>query len=254
MAVNDLRCEFLPWDSDFFGIRIGRVEGTLAAEGAERLASWVESESLDCVYFLVKADDRTSIRTAEDRGFRLVDIRVELKLPTLATASPGEPVSPAPIRRAIQSDIEVLKRIASESHKDTRFYSDENFDPRKVDALYEEWIEKSCSGWADQVLVLELGDRAAGYISCHLDEGGGRIGLFAVAANARGRGHAAALIRSGLEWFRRAGAVEVRVTTQGKNTAAQRTYQRSGFLTDSTALWYHWWPRRTTPKPGKALP
>jgi len=31
--------------------------------------------------------------------------------------------------------------------------------------------------------------------------------------------------------------------TQGSNIAAQRLYQRSGFLPKSVQLWYHFWPR-----------
>jgi len=34
------------------------------------------------------------------------------------------------------------------------------------------------------------------------------------------------------------------VVTQGRNLAAQRLYQRNGFVTASLQLWYHrWFPR-----------
>jgi ribosomal protein S18 acetylase RimI-like enzyme len=33
----------------------------------------------------------------------------------------------------------------------------------------------------------------------------------------------------------------VSVVTQGRNVAAQRLYQRAGFVTASTQLWYHRW-------------
>jgi ribosomal protein S18 acetylase RimI-like enzyme len=49
------------------------------------------------------------------------------------------------------------------------------------------------------------------------------------------------LVVASLGWFDAHGADRVTVVTQGRNIAAQRLYQRCGFLTRSTGLWYHRW-------------
>jgi GNAT superfamily N-acetyltransferase len=117
--------------------------------------------------------------------------------------------------------------------------------------LYERWIENSCRGQADRVLVAEWEGQPAGYITCHRERpGAGRIGLFAVDERARGKGLGADLIRDAIEWFQSEGMSEIFVATQGGSEPAQRVYRKQGFLVDSIRLWFHYWPRLAeSPRP-----
>jgi ribosomal protein S18 acetylase RimI-like enzyme len=72
-------------------------------------------------------------------------------------------------------------------------------------------------------------------------DGIGNIGLFAVAEAERGRGHGSRLLDAALAWFATYDLERVNVVTQGRNAAAQRIYQRAGFLTVDTRHWYHFW-------------
>jgi dTDP-4-amino-4,6-dideoxy-D-galactose acyltransferase len=244
MAVNDLPFEVLPWDSDFFGVKIGRVIArNLTNDSFANLDSWSRDEDVECIYCLIDADDRVSIRTAESHGFGLVDLRVDLIRPPTISPSPPRTKDATSVRKAAETDIDPLKRIARGAHRDSRFYFDERFDSSRVDELFETWIENSCRGWADLVLVLDIVGIPSGYVTCHRDGEQARIGLFALAEAARGRGYASVLLAAAIDATRADGALELRVTTQGRNDAAQRMYQRAGFLTESTRLWYHWWPR-----------
>jgi hypothetical protein len=52
-----------------------------------------------------------------------------------------------------------------------------------------------------------------------------------------------------LSWAAREDAKRAVVITQGRNVRAQRLYQRSGFVTASSQLWYHrWFPGVTVPQ------
>jgi dTDP-4-amino-4,6-dideoxy-D-galactose acyltransferase len=190
----------------------------------------------------------------------------------------------ARVRPAVPADVPELRRIAAASHRDSRFYHDPHFDRGRCDELYATWIEKSCADPAGAVLVAELaaigtaGDPAptaapgpgtvaapgpaaaaapgppsaaavpnppCGYVTLTLAPGGeGRIGLFAVAEAAQGRGVGGLLIGAALDWFVAHGAGTVSVVTQGRNVRAQRIYQKFGMLTRSLELWYHRWWRR----------
>lgn len=179
---------------------------------------------------------------AEQHGFGLVDVRVTLACALTehhrATRESGQDN----IRPARDADIAALRAIARVSHRDSRFYFDSHFLEPDCNALYETWIENSCHGYADAVLVAEFGGRPAGYISCHLtDTGVGQIGLLGVDERAQGHGVGGALVLAALTWFGEHHAGDVTVVTQGRNVRAQRLYQRCGFLTSSIQLWYHRW-------------
>jgi GNAT superfamily N-acetyltransferase len=235
---GDSLYEILEWDSAFFGFRIARARvPSLTAGDAGRLLRECDAEGVRCLYFLAAASDAETVRVLEDSGFGLKDIRLTLihKAPASSAAAGIRPVEAA--------DVPALRHIARESHHDTRFYCDTNFPRGRCDDLYDAWITKSClSAYADAVLVAEAGHRPAGYVTCSMrDPARGQIGLFAVAAEARGTGLGRCLIRAALAWFDEHGAHEVITVTQGKNIAAVRAYERCGFVAENVRLWYHRW-------------
>jgi dTDP-4-amino-4,6-dideoxy-D-galactose acyltransferase len=237
-------CQYLDWDSSFWGRRIARA--TLRRLEPETLASLLSScdaQSIDCLYFLADADDAATVRLAEANQFRFVDIRLTLerRLDEMLAVQPGLD-SRQPVRLAAPEDVPALRSIARASYLDSRFYFDAGFPASQCDLLYETWIEKSCQGYADAVLVAEHLGQAAGYVSCHLsDEATGEIGLVGVGAGAQGLGLGQHLVEAALDWFARRGMRRVTVVTQGRNCKAQRLYQKCGFKTQSVRLWYHRW-------------
>ncbi len=228
----------LPWDSDFFGVRIARASAAqLDEHSARALLAWARAESVDCTYFLADPDHRASLRAAESVGMRLADVRVTFERATDGLP-PGWGGSLEPFRDA---DVPTLRSIAARSHRDGRFHHDGGFPADRCDEFYATWIENSCKGFADTVLVARLDGRASGYISCHLDDDAGRIGLIAVGDDARGRGLGRALVAGSLEWFAEQGRTVATVVTQGRNVPALRLYETLGFRTRSVELWYHLW-------------
>ncbi|MEP7359390.1 MAG: GNAT family N-acetyltransferase, partial [Anaerolineales bacterium] len=239
-ATQAEACDFLEWDSEFFGARIARLKtATPDAAGMQAALAWCRRERIDCLYFLADSTNPAASDLAQDHQFRLVDLRVTLAGAARANTAAA---SPASLRAAEPSDAERLKAIARVSHRDTRFYADEHFPAGRCDALYETWIEKSVNGYADCVLMAEENGQALGYVACHLKPAAaGQIGLLAVAPGAQQRGLGQHLLRAALDWFHGHGVERVTVVTQGRNVKAQRLYQRAGFVTESIHLWYHAW-------------
>jgi len=250
MPAPDLQepCQWLEWDSAFFGLRVARATiQQLDAQAAAQIEEWCQARRIDCLYFLAEAADGPTVRALENHSYRLVDIRLTLRRqldkPVVLQTRPDISLAPA-----VPADVAALRHIARASHSDTRFYFDPNFDRASCDRLYETWIEKSCHGYADLVLVARLHDQVAGYFSCHrLDQTHGKIGLVAVAAAARGQQVGSAVLQAGLRWFWEQNLRHISVVTQGRNVAAQRLYQNHGFVTDQVELWYHRWFRQPAP-------
>ena len=237
-------CQVLDWDSEFFGVRIGRITvNRLIEETLEQVLMWCKSNAIDCLYFLADADDARTARLAEEHDFRCVDIRVTLERP-INDFPEVEGIVQSVVRSCTASDVQALRAIARVSHLDSRFYYDSIFPKSQCDALYETWIQKSCSGYADAVMVAELDGQPVGYVSCHLlDQSKGQIGLFGIRADLQGEGLGRRLINESLRWFWMQDRKEVMVVTQGRNINAQRLYQKCDFLTRSVQLWYHRWFR-----------
>ena len=184
---------------------------------------------------LVDAGHVDESRAAQQAGFQLVDVRIELHRPTAAER--------APVREHREEDVEALRAIARASHGDTRFYADPRFPRKRCDDLYDVWISRSCDGWAEAVLVPDEKGPAAGYVTVHVDEARqrGSIGLIAVAPEARGRGVGETLVRAAVDWCHGRALREILVVTQGRNVNAQRVFQRCGFRTSTVGLWFHKW-------------
>lgn len=228
----------LEWDSEFWGLRIGRVAGDLLTAGRSRaIDAWAREREIDCLYFRARADDRSTLEVAPEAGFRLVDVRLELARPVDGVGGA------AAVRPHRSSDLPALRTIARTSHDNTRFFADPRFPDERCRDLYAAWIENSCAGWADEVLVAEHDGRAAGYLTCNLDGEGGTvsIGLIGVAADQRERGLGSALLAGALAWASNRSASVLSVVTQGTNVRAQRLFQRAGFRTAGASLWFHKW-------------
>lgn len=231
----------LDWDSRFFGLRVARAtEQRLSEESARRLVEWADGEGVQCLYLLADPAHAETARLAPRHGFEPVDVRLTLAWEPRAGS---QAVAPSPhVRPWQEDDLPALRELARSSHQTSRFYFDARFPRPLCDRLYEEWIERSCRGWAEVVLVAELGGEPAGYLSCHHEaDASSRIGLVAVADGARGSGLGAELVREAQRRVQSEGRVPCRVATQARNVAAQRLYQRHGFLTEEVGVWYHRW-------------
>lgn len=232
-------CRYLEWDSEFFGFPIARMcGGRLDQDILDRSTAWCCSRRIRCLYFTADPDDPVTVEFAEHNSFHLVDVRLSLtRHVELDSSMPGQ------IRPWRDSDLPSLAAIARISHRATRFYFDSGFSQNRCDEFYETWIRNSCSGYADAVLVVDPG-QPAGYISCHLDPSSeGRIGLVAIGPLFQGQRLGLDLVHGALHWFASKGVSRVSVVTQGRNIAAQSLYQRCGFRTASTHLFYHRWFR-----------
>jgi len=237
-------CSVLEWDSAFWGVPIGRVEPRrLDADTLGRVEAWSAEKRVRCLYLLADSDDPATIRLAEQTGFRLVDVRVELAARLEGGRARGRPVGGVSLRASEPADLDALKAIARTSHEATRFYADPNFPDPRCDDFYEIWIERSCDGWADAVLVADQCGAAVGYVTCHVrgGENRGSIGLIAVAGTHRGRGVGGLLVDGALAWLADRGLKCATVVTQGRNVAAQRAFQRGGFRPADVAIWFHRW-------------
>ena len=236
-----------PWDSDFFGTRIGHVSARrVTTAELSRIVGDATAASTRCLYLLADADDDETLRAADANGFALVDIRLTLESAVSGSTREGAPsvggAAARSIRPARIDDLPELMALARVSHRNTRFHRDRHFDPARSDELYAVWIERSVRGELAQVVwVVDDGSGARGYLTLSRDAAASTIGLVAVAAEYQGRGYGDQLLRTALQWTAAQGLARASVVTQGRSAAAVRFYERAGFTTRLVQFWYHRW-------------
>ncbi len=248
MAETSEPCQFLEWDTLFFGCRIARLNGSrLTERSLNRVLKWCQKQEIDCLYFLADSDDPRTVWLAHAHDFQLVEVRITLER-WLKDWDPVTRPHDAPgvvIREARPDDIPALQAIARTSYLDSRFYFDPNFSEEKWSEYYATWVNNSCSGGADLAIVAVKDEETVGYITGLIDRhtNQGIYELTGVTDSARRGGIGQELFRSGLDWYVRHGVDYLWVATQGRNIATQRMIQRHGFLSKSCQLYFHKWFR-----------
>lgn len=244
-------CQFLEWDSQFFGFRIGRVlTGQLDPADIGRILDWARDREIRCLYFLIDFNDYETVRSLEKNGFHLVDIRLTLET-TLRKSIQGETAVPECLIRHVRpSDMPALQDIAQVSHTDSRFFFDRHFPRAQCGDLYRRWLQRDAADSATTLFVADLRGEPAGYLACRLEgDETATISLVGIGERARGRGIGKQLIRAAMDHMFKQGRQRMEVVTQGRNIAAQRLYQGAGFRTAALQIWFHRWFDTATPPP-----
>ena len=238
--------QLLPWDTQFFGLKIGRVlPSRLDAASLQAIASLAEREQFRCLYFQAEPDDAETVNLAEKGGFHLVDVRIVLEHPFDGRPAPV-PRYPIPEDILLMSprskDMPALEKIAVEIGHTSRFRFDRRFPPDAYARLYRAWLHKALADDHDSVIVAHLSQQPVGLIACGIQgDEVGVIQLAGVQSGTRGRGVGTALVQGALDWFRARGVRRAEVVTQARNVPAQRLYQQMGFFTRRMTLYYHKW-------------
>lgn len=254
-------CSYLEWDSKFFDLRIGRIEGQrLDAPQMRTVLDWVWENKIDCLYFMADAGHPPTIRLAEDHEFRLCEVRLtyERNLEDWQPQPIPRHVNDMLIRQATTEDVPTLQELARRAYTTTHYVVDPLFPAEKVEGFYATWIKNSVAGFDDIVLVAETISKSAtpsevvGFITARMQIGSGgsqagtgqpdsHIPLVGVKSNLRQRGVGMELIRAAFDWLTLNGAQRTIGVVQAPNTSIRRVIERMGFYSISAHLYYHRW-------------
>ena len=211
----------LEFDSEWFGVKVGRYDGDPRA--AEE---WALANGIDCLYTLVPMEGiGTSVWWATQHGFQVTDVRIEFEAETEIW---GEP-----LREPEGNDWVEVERIARTSFRRTRFHNDRHFDLDRVNEMYVNWIRTSGA----MVLVSDGPEGPAGFVTV----GATNLELIAVDEAQRGLHHGEKLTQAALRVAYMKGIRTLKVVTQSGNHAAQRTFRSAGFRLVDTSIWLHKW-------------
>jgi dTDP-4-amino-4,6-dideoxy-D-galactose acyltransferase len=232
----------LDWDTNFFGFNIALLTcRNLTPTIYNRVRRFVDVNNVKLLQFLCNCHCNTSVRTAEDKGFRFTDIR--LKYTRDVTHTQSRAPSPFTFGKASIRDIPALRDMVGDSYRDSRYYFDRAFPLDRVREFYRNWIEKGVLGTFDhECWCLFHDEKPISYCTLRFEPGCQlEIGLLGVDPHYRGKGLGGSMISLVMDKLYARGLKTINVVTQGRNYSAQRLYQKAGFKTKHTQLWYHKW-------------
>jgi len=250
----------LEWDSDHFGIPMGKVKRLLGeidpASDLEVKKSLIQAAleqmkkmGIRHLAARVSADDARAVAAMENAGFYLADTIVEYYFDFRKTRIP-EMTHQCQMRLFQPADLEMVNngvRGIFDAYLD-RFHRDPHLDKRKSDQLYEKWMINSCRGLSDDCLIAVVDGKLAGLstletygeINRHLPMSFGEIILSGVVEAFRGKKIYTSMINFGQEYFK--GKVDLlRVATQLNNIYVQRAWAGLGFLLKYAFHTYHYY-------------
>jgi len=225
----------LQWDSDFFGLHIGRVD-IQTAEDAIGLKR--QRENLKLQFDLLYIFDLNDVGFEAD-GARLVDEKILYSKP----CEPRKQFHEISLYKDTQPNGD-LYRLALVSGGYSRFKLDERLPKGSYERLYTRWIENACpkEGTNKQILIFTNVQRVAkGMIT--IDHTGelGHIGLVAVDTDVQHQGIGGKIMSTLDGYLFGKGVKMLEVPTQKANSDACRWYEKNGFTIQSIIPIYHWW-------------
>lgn len=228
--------EYLPFDSDKFGIKVGNL--TFPESFDERVFqdSICEARNLDYDLLYVRGIEIPSALLTEN--IKLVDEKI---IYTQKNSFSNKNSFFRNIESVIHQPLTCeLLALAYESGKFSRYKYDELLPDFVFQKLYHIWIDRSLKGEiATDVLAYKENGRAKGFITFSVKESLVEIGLIATSPDSARIGIGSKLINCCMSQFPI--GTQFSVATQKRNEAACRFYEKNGFDIKSIEKIYHIW-------------
>ena len=230
-----MKVERLSWDSDFFGLRIGRA---VVSSEEECAALAGQRKNLEKDYDLLYVFTSHGKRFPDDKA-KLVDEKVVYSLSKVVSSEANPSVVLWDANKGVTDD---LLHLALVSGKYSRFKLDESLPIGSYERLYSRWIEQSVShAMATEVFCYMIDNTPRGLVTLDRKEEKGVIGLVAIHEDCQNRGIGSAMMRHVVHYARQNQCDNLSVATQLNNLPACKLYEKSGFGMESVTDVWHWW-------------
>lgn len=234
----------LPWDSDFFGIRMARIDYMIAAPDAPVFLETALDATLDAcrrasiphVTARVDVEDIGAVDLLERRAFRLMDALVTYRMRP-KKEHPADVREVGVIRDFEPRDAGEVMDIARDAFTGYvgRFQHDPHIPADRAEAFYLEWAQKCISReMADKLLVSVASDRRLiGFLFFRRREPASTVGGVPILGGGLGAcrrdspGAYAGLIREATLWSHDQGGIG-EYQTQNYNFPVIRVYEAAG--------------------------
>jgi len=245
---------FSDWDTQHFGIRVGKTDFLLFDEFVElkdRLKflrdfrKKLSNLKFQVVFLRHALSDSKTIIALSKTGWFFADILLTFhrNLNSLFLEFRGD--LPIRVREAHKEDSNSISNLARRSFSISHFHSDPNLSHALSNELYAKWSISSLSEPLSKVFVAEDSETICGFIVCSVksltnEVCYGVIDLIAVDQNKQRMRIGKLLLTEALKWLS-SQVSSVYVGTQATNIHAVRLYESNGFKLVNSEATFHLW-------------
>ncbi|MBF6608407.1 MAG: GNAT family N-acetyltransferase [Flavobacterium sp.] len=216
----------LEWDSDFFGIEVGEWIGDGIAESAGHF---------DLLY-----RETSALINEKMPGFECSFLEQKLIFgkDLLHTVSVDNAIRDYSSEKSTME----LYQLAYESGKYSRFKLDPRMKSDDFERMYRLWLDNSVSKtFATGVLIYQIDEIVAGFVTYAIKGRVGNIGLIAVSPSYQGRGIGKKLVTAVESALISNGIFELQIPTQSSNIEACAFYKKLGYNIIMSKHIKHFW-------------
>ena len=231
-----MKVELLKWDSDFFGVKTGKLVlkkgGTL---NTGILKEW------DLIYIFVEPDDKNNNQLLKDMQVSLVDEKVTY-LMDISNSKVSSELQGIFSYTQSENDDQVI-RIGVQSGIYSRFYVDPKIGKEKFQDLYTTLMKKSINReLAKEVIIYKTdNEKIAAVATIGEENNRADIGVIAVDEKFHGQNIGKSLIQGVINYSSLNGYSLLQVVTQKMNLGACKFYEHCGFKPENVINIYHFW-------------
>lgn len=234
-----MKIEHLEWDSDFFGIKIGKIIFNQSENDLQYLFNEANSNKYQLIYVFSEEDTYIDESLLNQWNGKLVDRKIVYQKPILT----NKHIDSRLISQYKSTKIsDKLLELAYVSGQYSRFRLDKNLPNGSFERMYKEWVLKSLnSQMADRVFIAKDGNDLLGFVTLKIKNKVGEIGLISVDNIAQGKGLGTKLINACEEYLSENSIQFLSVPTQMDNKQACHFYENYGFEKHTVTNIYHFW-------------
>lgn len=242
--MRDIKIDTLNWDSNFFGLRVGRVDLSLFKEldVLNKLEKSINEMEYDLVYIFTDIGQMPFVNLDKTMP-EFVDTQLHLKMdmPLRIKLLKYELIT----ERNLPENVKVhdLYKISDEIALFSRFYYDPRISKDKVFELYRSFIRNSLNGSFGEGLILDYDANGEVIGLFSLDTVGdiGKEILIGVRGSFRRKGSGERLFYRSLNYWKIKGVKEVKTIVSARNLNSLNFHLKMGFNIDRISNVYHLW-------------
>lgn len=226
--------EPLPWDTEFFGFSIGRVDLDGATpESLEKIDAEAREQGIVCLYGTLDPAGLTAAYVVQEHGHRLVEVAILFSRPAIPYEGPP---TRSVARTATLDDLALLDAEIRTIAAWSRYAADPRFGPEASRRMHVAWAERAIRDDDRMLGITEDESGVTGFSTQRLGDPP-NIDLMGVTKPGTGASHA--LMAAFIDW---AGP---RPVTAGpcaaRNIAVNRFLERGKFSVTRCRYLFHRW-------------